>query len=102
MDTTYLQKTKQMATGVGFIILNEKGENGIILDMGANKLMDGAFVEKLEAQIARSDVVMTVLELPTAAAAKAVELGKKHGVRTILTLHQPANSKTQCCKMSII
>ena len=84
VDTTYLQKTQQMATGVGFIILNEKGSNGIILDMGANKLMDGAFVEKLEAQIARSDVVMTVLELPTAAAAKAVELGKKHGVRTIL------------------
>lgn len=84
VDTTYLQKTQQMATGVGFIILNEKGENGIILDMGANKLMDGAFVEKLEAQIARSAVVMSVLELPTAAAAKAIELGKKHGVRTIL------------------
>ncbi len=84
VDTTHLVKTQEAATGVGFIILNETGQNGIILDMGANKLMDGAFVASVEAQIARSDVVMTVLELPVAAAAKAMELGKRHGVRTIL------------------
>lgn len=84
VDTTYLKKTRDMATGVGFIILNERGENGIILDMGANELMDTAFVTGVEAQIARSDVVMSVLELPVEAAARAMELGKKHGVQTIL------------------
>jgi ribokinase len=84
VDTTYLRKTPEMSTGVGFIILNAGGENGIILDMGANKLMDAAFVDTAEAQIARSDVVMSVLELPVAAAARAMELGKKHGVLTIL------------------
>ena len=75
---------EEMATGVGFIILNAEGENGIILDMGANELMDGAFVDQVEEQIARSDVVMSVLEIPVAAAARAMALGKKHGVRTIL------------------
>jgi ribokinase len=84
VDTTYLKKTTQMATGVGFIILNAAGENGIILDMGANELMDAAFVDTLEEQIVRSDVVMSVLELPVAAAARAMELGKKHGALTIL------------------
>ncbi|MFN8457630.1 MAG: ribokinase [Anaerolineae bacterium] len=84
VDTTYLTKTNRMATGVGFIILNEGGENGIILDMSANKLMDAAFVDSVEAQIARSDVVMSVLEIPVAAAVRAMELGRKHGVRTIL------------------
>jgi ribokinase len=84
VDTTHLWKTTQMATGVGFIILNHTGENGIILDMSANKLMDVALVDRAEAQIARSDVVMTVLEIPVAAAARGLELGKKHGVRTIL------------------
>lgn len=84
VNTTYLQKTNDLATGVGFIILNQDGENGIILDMGANKLMDERFVQNVEAQIARSDVVMSVLELPVAAAAAAMRLGRKHGVRTIL------------------
>ncbi|MEZ4863625.1 MAG: ribokinase [Caldilineaceae bacterium] len=84
VDTTYLQQTQKMATGVGFIILNEAGENGIILDMGANKSMDAAFVDQIEEQIARSDVVMAVLEIPVEAAARAMALGKKWGVPTIL------------------
>lgn len=84
VDTTYLRKSRELATGVGFIILDEAGHNGIILDMSANRLMDAAFVDGLEAQIARSDVVLTVLEIPAAAAVHAMELGRKHGVRTIL------------------
>ena len=55
----------ERATGVGFIILNAKGENFIILDMGANELLDADAVDAGEAQIAASDVVMTVLEVPT-------------------------------------
>jgi len=84
VDTTYLTKTDRLATGVGFIILNQAGENGIILDMSANKLMDAAFVNQVEAQIARSDLVMSVLEIPPEAAIRAMELGQKHGVKTIL------------------
>ena len=84
VNTDYLQQSDELATGVGFIILNQAGENGIILDMGANELMDADFVDGVEAQIARSDVVMTVLELPVEAAARTMELGRKHGVRTIL------------------
>lgn len=84
IDTTYLQRTRAMPTGVGFIILNESGQNGIILDMGANKLMDAAFVDQVEPQIARSAVVMAVLEIPVAAAARAMTLGRKHGAHTIL------------------
>jgi ribokinase len=84
VDTSYLRTTTQMATGAGLIILNSKGENFIILDMGANNLMDAAFVDGAEAQIARSKVVMAVLEIPVAAAQRAMELGKKHGVITIL------------------
>lgn len=84
IDTTHLHKSQRLATGVGFIILNEAGHNGILLDMGANRLMDAAFVDGLEAQIARSDVVMAVLEIPAVAALRAMELGRRHGVRTIL------------------
>jgi ribokinase len=84
VDTRYLKKTSDMATGVGFIILNQAGQNGIILDMSANKLMDAAFVDTAEAQIARSDIVMSVLEIPVAAAARAMEVGRRHGVRTLL------------------
>jgi ribokinase len=82
--TDYMERTDEMPTGVGFIILNHAGENGIILDMSANKLMDAAFSDRVEKQIARSDIVMSVLEIPVEAAARAMQLGRKHGVHTQL------------------
>lgn len=84
VDASLLSVTTERATGVGFIILNDKGENFIILDMGANELMDAETVDRGETRIKASDVVMTVLEIPTAAAARAMELGRKHGAKTIL------------------
>lgn len=84
VDMTYLRRTKEKATGVGIIIVDPSGHNGIILDMAANELMDALFVDAVEAQIANSDIVMTVLEIPVAAAARAMELGRRNGVRTIL------------------
>lgn len=84
VDTTHLLQTPDRPTGVGFIILNPKGENFIILDMGANNLMDADYVDTAEAQIAKSDIVMAVLEIPVEAAARGMELGKKHGALTIL------------------
>lgn len=84
VDTEFVTSQSARATGVGFIILNDKGENLIILDMGANELMNAASVDMAEARIAASDVVMTVLEVPTEAASRAMALGRKHGARTIL------------------
>ncbi len=84
VNTQFLKQTSAMSTGAGFIILNHAGENGIIIDIGTNRLMDTKFVDGVEAQIARSQVVMTVLEIPVEAAARAMELGRKHGVRTLL------------------
>jgi len=84
VDASLVTARNERATGVGFIILNEKGENFIILDMGANELMDAQSVDAGEERIAESDVVMTVLEVPIPAAARAMELGRRHGAKTIL------------------
>ena len=51
VNTEHLLRTDKMSTGVGFIILNEAGQNGIILDMGAHKLMDAALVESVEEHV---------------------------------------------------
>ena len=40
VNASFVTTRAERATGVGFIILNDKGENFIILDMGANELME--------------------------------------------------------------
>ncbi len=84
VNTQHVLRTHELATGVGFIIVNPSGGNAIILDMAANKLMDAAYVDTAEATIAQSDLVMAVLEIPVVAAARAMELGRKHAVTTLL------------------
>jgi ribokinase len=84
VQADHLADTKTKPTGVGFIIVNPDGRNGIILDMGANELIDRQFVRNAEDVIARSDVVLAVLEIPLEAAAEAMALGRKNGVKTIL------------------
>jgi ribokinase len=84
VDASLVTARAERPTGVGFIILNSRGENFIILDMGANELLDADAVDAGEARIADSDVVMTVLEVPASAAARAMELGRRHGATTIL------------------
>ncbi|MEQ9811896.1 MAG: ribokinase [Azospirillaceae bacterium] len=84
VDTTHLTTTTERPTGVGFIILNRDGDNFIILDMGANELMGEAHVEAATPAIAGSGIVMTVLEIPTEAARRAMQVGREHGALTIL------------------
>jgi ribokinase len=84
VDARHVRALPDRATGVGFIILNTEGNNFIILDMGANDALDPAAVEAAGERIAASDVVLTVLEIPTPAAERALELGRAAGARTIL------------------
>ena len=102
VDASLVVTREERPTGVGFIILNAKGENFIILDMGANELLDAAAVEAGEAQIAASDVVMTVLEVPTSAAARAMELGRKHGARPFSIQPRRAPCRPRSSTRSII
>lgn len=84
VQTEHVRRTTERNTGVGFITLNATGDNHIVLDMGANNLLTPAAVDAAEEIIAQSDAVVAVLEIPPAAAARALELAQRHGVTAIL------------------
>src|SRR6476660_318767 len=44
VNAEHLVETATTSTGVGFMSVNPQGKNGIILDMGANKLIDRRLV----------------------------------------------------------
>jgi ribokinase len=80
----HLQRSPQRNTGVGFITLDAKGDNHIILDPGANALLTPAAVDAAEELIAASDVVLSVLEIPVETAGRAMALARRHGATAIL------------------
>jgi len=84
VGVAHLRRTAERNTGVGFITLNAAGENHIVLDMGANHLLSTEDVDLAEPLIARSDAVLSVLEINPATAAHGLRLARKHGAITIL------------------
>ena len=84
VGTAYLRRTAERNTGVGFITLNAEGDNHIVLDMGANHLFTPEDVDRAQALIAESDVVLSVLEIAPATAARGMALARRHGALSIL------------------
>jgi ribokinase len=84
VGTTFLRRTSERNTGVGFIVLDGAGNNRIVLDPGANSLLRPEDVAAARAAYAGSAVVLTQLEIPLEAAGAAMRMGRAAGARTIL------------------
>ena len=85
IDTTFVQRSTDAPTGVGFIIVEEEsGQNSIVLDPGANERLSPEDVA-LAMPIAKSaSILLTQLEIPVAAAQAALALGRSAHAITIL------------------
>lgn len=77
-------------TGAAAILLDEKGQNSILVDAGANGTVEPEQVKKAEDAIARSEYIVAQFETPIEATKEAFRIAKKHGVKTILN---PAPAK---------
>ncbi|HYL96379.1 MAG TPA: ribokinase [Terriglobales bacterium] len=85
VDTTHVLQTVDVATGVGFILVEEaSGRNCIVLDPGANEQLSAADVSKCEAAFISPAVVLTQLEIPVEAAEAALKEGRACRAITIL------------------
>jgi ribokinase len=71
-------------TGIGFIIVDAKGNNCITIDPGANDLLTAAEVSQCLDTLTSEAVVLTQLEIPVAAAGAAMSRGREKGAVTIL------------------
>ena len=89
--TDHVHRISGTNTGVGMVTLLPSGENSIVGHLGANLLLHPHHVEEFEHVIARSDILMAQLEVPLESVTRALELGRKHSVLTILN---PAPGQT--------
>jgi len=84
VDTSLIIRRTDLATGVGFIIVEDSGENLIVVDFGANRALSPQDVRNAADRIGAASVVMTQLEIEPETAAEAMRIGKEKGATTIL------------------
>jgi ribokinase len=84
INTDFVVRDPDNATGVAPIWVDSAGENMIIVVPGANLTVSTADVDAAADVIAAADVLIVQLEINFDALSHALQVAKSHGVRTIL------------------
>lgn len=84
VDHHLVVQDPEAATGVALIVVDDAGENSIVVASGANMRLSPADVEAAEEAIAAADVVLLQLETPLETVIRAAEIAHAHEVTVIL------------------
>ena len=78
IDTAHIYTDKDAPSGVAFIVVDDKGENIIVVAPGANATLNEKDIQDAEAVIQEAAIVLFQLEIPMTAVAEGIRLAKKH------------------------
>lgn len=84
VNTDYVQKTREAPSGVALIMVDDKGENSIVVAPGANLKLSPEDVRAAKAEIKAAGAVVAQLEVPLDTIQCAAELANNSGVPFIL------------------
>lgn len=84
VDTKYVAQTTDAPSGVALIMVDDEGNNSIVVAPGANQKLSPDDVKKAEADIASSGAVVAQLEVPLETIEFAGKLANQSGVPFVL------------------
>ena len=84
VDTTWLKRHETIASGVGFILLNEDGIPAMVTSMGANEEISKEDVETALKSMPQAKVMLTQFEMPIEVALHAARVAKEMGMTAIV------------------
>jgi ribokinase len=86
VNTDSVRIAAGVSTGTAYVTVTPDGENTIVLDPGANRLLDAAAVEAAWPALPPASVLLSLLEIPLDGVVAAVRLARKTGMRPVVTL----------------
>ncbi|GAF37729.1 ribokinase [Lentilactobacillus farraginis] len=93
INDSYVTTSETTGTGTANIMLDQNGQNCILVYGGANQTLTVSDVKKAEPIIKSSDFIVAQFETPQDAAIAAFKIAKDNGVTTVLN-PAPAPSKS--------
>ncbi|MFC1923139.1 ribokinase [Chloroflexota bacterium] len=84
VDTSFIQRDETAASGAAMIVVDDNGENIIVVASGANLQLSETDVERAEQVIAASDVLVLQLEVPLPVVTRAAQIAQAHQVAVVL------------------
>jgi len=84
IDTSHVQITKGVSSGVAPIFVDSAGQNRILVVKGANDALLPADVDAAADLLRTADCIVMQLEIPLETMYYTLRLAREHGIRTIL------------------
>lgn len=84
INIEHLKSIAHTATGVAGIVVQDDGDNSIVLAAGANAALSPDLIDQAGSSIRRARVLICQLETPIATVAQAIHIARQSGVITIL------------------
>lgn len=91
VDVSGVKICKHSSTGTAIICVEDKGDNSIIVNQGANGFVDRALIDENIGLIEECDIIVMQLEIPLDTVEYVAQIGKKLGKKVIL---DPAPART--------
>jgi len=85
VDARFLYRSDSTYTGVGFVLVDRRGETLIATDMGANRELTDAEIEAAAEAIGRARCLLAQFEIPVERALYALRVAKRLGLTTVLS-----------------
>ncbi|XP_041107055.1 ribokinase isoform X2 [Polyodon spathula] len=83
VSTDFVGQTDKAATGAASIIVNDQGENAIVIVAGANLLLDSEDLKAAAHPITGARVLLCQLEVRPATSLEALRMAHSSGVKTV-------------------
>ena len=77
---------KDTPSGTAIILVDESGENCIVINPGANNMLSPSYIMAVEDKIIESDIIVLQMEIPYETVKIICAFGKKHGKKVILNV----------------
>lgn len=84
VDTRYMARTENLASGVALITVSDSGQNNIVVVPGANGRLSPADIQASEDAFEGASVVLLQLEIPLETVLEAVRIARRHGAKVVL------------------
>lgn len=100
INTAGITKMDYETTGQAFVLVQEAGENSIIVNSGANAQLSPKMIAANEHFVTSADFVLAQLETPEKTTIKAFELAKEAGAITLLNPSPAAQISPELLKLT--
>lgn len=86
LDVSLALKVEDAPTGTAMILVNDEGENVIVITPGANHKLSPAYISNLNAEISNASMVMLQMEIPFETVLKVCEIARRHNTPVLLNV----------------